>query len=87
MRVDFVYFEDWTAMYVNGKLAYQNHTINGYTAMQIIQEHQAELGSSEIERGIIVSLERHVPTDEMEQQVTDTGYAPDLFSGCTTEKF
>lgn len=40
MKVMFVYYDDWTAMYVDGNLLLQNHQLNGVTVAQGLAEHQ-----------------------------------------------
>lgn len=71
MKVDFVYFSDWTAMYVDGKLAYQNTRIDGYTALQVLRDHMD-----------VFSLESHTPTGPFEDLVEDWGAAPSKLEEC-----
>jgi hypothetical protein len=33
-----VYYNEWTALYVNGVLRYQNHSVDGITALQVLAE-------------------------------------------------
>lgn len=79
MKVDFIYFEDWCAMYINGICVYQNHTVNGVTALQVVSEYSRRHPQADLN---ILEINTHTPAPELEKNVDRIGCAPDSLAEC-----
>lgn len=72
-----LFLNDWEALYINGKLKYENHTIRAYEAMSLLKDYGPyELDSYYLEEDF-----------SSEQSMKDESSFQNTFSGSCPEEF